>query len=206
MHSELASEQGISYVSIVSSLYPLVATALAILFLHETLSVIQTMGVALGIGAVLLLANKSNQTASDQNEPVRSWLFPALGSLVMWGVWAFLPKVMLINGMSPAQALFFEAIGNIIVILPIMIKTRMKIDYDRRSILLMFMSTSLTTCAVFAYYYALKTGPVSIVGAMTALYPVVTVMLARTILKEPIKSRQVAALLLAILAVVFLVS
>lgn len=51
----------ISYVTMISSLYPLVATLLAFLVLHEPLTARQGVAVALGLGAIITLVLASDK-------------------------------------------------------------------------------------------------------------------------------------------------
>ena len=45
----------VTYVSMISSLYPLIATVMAFTLLHDPISPRQAFGVALGIGSIILL-------------------------------------------------------------------------------------------------------------------------------------------------------
>lgn len=45
----------VTYVSMISSLYPLIATVMAFTLLHDPVSLRQAIGVALGIGSIILL-------------------------------------------------------------------------------------------------------------------------------------------------------
>ena len=51
-----ASKGPISLVATFSALYPIIAIVLAICFLNETITIKQGIGIALGIGAMILLA------------------------------------------------------------------------------------------------------------------------------------------------------
>ena len=54
----------------------------------------------------------------------------------------------------------------------------------------------------FCYVNAVSRGQVSLVVTVTALYPVVTLVLAHFLLKEPLGARQFLGILFAILAIV----
>ena len=53
----------LTYVSMISSLYPLVATLLAFLILHEPMSPRQCAGVVLGLSSIVLLVVSSDKRA-----------------------------------------------------------------------------------------------------------------------------------------------
>lgn len=192
----------VAHVSTVSSLYPLITTFLAVLFLNEDISLVQASGIILGICSVLLIARKSEKKKLESAK--NNWLLPSLAALFLWGIWAFLPKVILAKDIHPSVILFYEAIGNIIIIMPVIYKVRKGIDFEKRSVCLLGLSTGLSTTAIFAYYYAINNGPVSIIVILTALYPVVAILLARFLLKEKISQTQIFSLFIAMIAVFLL--
>jgi len=62
----------------------------------------------------------------------------------------------------------------------------------------------LGVSASMTFYYALERGKVSIVVPLTAMYPIVTVVLAAVILKEELSLTQGVGVLLAIVAVLLI--
>lgn len=51
----------VTYVSMISSLYPLVATLLAVTILHDPITLRQAAGVALGVAAIILLVRSDGK-------------------------------------------------------------------------------------------------------------------------------------------------
>ena len=62
-------------------------------------------------------------------------------------------------------------------------------------------SGALSACANLAFLLAVRSGELAIVAVITALYPVVTVVLARVLLRERLHPAQIAGLAAAALAV-----
>jgi transporter family protein len=56
----------------------------------------------------------------------------------------------------------------------------------------------------FAYVYAIAKGPVGIISVFTALYPILTVLLAYSILHEPISVKQAIGICFALVAIFLL--
>jgi bacterial/archaeal transporter family protein len=131
------------------------------------------------------------------------WLLPALAALFIWGFWAFLPKLAL-QSLDPHSVIFYESFGNMLVALPIMFHLKFKFQKDRKAISMLAGSAVLTVLAILAYFYALKTGPVAVIVTLTALYPVISVILARIVLKEKLNKIQIAAVLMAVAAMLLL--
>jgi len=131
------------------------------------------------------------------------WLLPALAALFIWGFWAFLPKLAL-QSLDPHSVIFYESFGNMLVALPIMFHLKFKFQKDRKAVSMLAGSAVLTVLAILAYFYALKTGPVAVIVTLTALYPVISVILARIVLKEKLNKIQIAAVLMAVAAMLLL--
>lgn len=131
------------------------------------------------------------------------WLLPALGALFIWGFWAFLPKLAL-QTLDPHSVIFYESFGNMLVALPILFHLKFRLQKDRKAVSVLAGSAVLTVLAILAYFYALKTGPVAVIVTLTALYPVIAVILARIVLKEKLNKIQIAAVLMAVAAMLLL--
>ncbi|MFN7112861.1 MAG: EamA family transporter [Alphaproteobacteria bacterium] len=134
-----------------------------------------------------------------------SWLWLAIGTLFAWGFWAFLPKLAL-QSMQPHSVIFYEALGNLFVSVPVFLYLRGRLMWHRRSVPMAALISVMTVGAFMMYFFALKSGPVATIVTLTALYPVVAILLARVFLKEKLNRLQwlavgcalCAALLLAV--------
>ena len=136
-------------------------------------------------------------------EEEKNWIPPALGALFVWGLWAFLPKIAL-QSMEPHSVIFFEAFGNLCISVPVLVHLRFRLQRDTRAIMITGGSSVLTVCAILCYFFALKHGPVPVIVTMTAMYPVIVVVLARVFLKERINKIQFLAVLLALSSILLL--
>lgn len=131
------------------------------------------------------------------------WLLPALAALFIWGFWAFLPKLAL-QSLDPHSVIFYESFGNMLVALPLFVHLKFKLQKDKKAVPVLAGSAVLTVLAILAYFYALKSGPVAVIVTLTALYPVIAVILARIVLKERLNKVQMAAVLMAVSAMLLL--
>ncbi len=121
----------------------------------------------------------------------------ALGSMALWGLWNFLPKIAL-QTLPPLQVVFYEAVGNMFVSVPIFIFLKGRVETNAHGIRVTAAGATLTVISLVAYFQSLKLGPVATIATMTAMYPVVTLILARIFLKEKISRRQMTASALAL--------
>lgn len=190
-------------VVVITSLYPLVSVLLALMFLEDELSRQQWAGVAAGILALPLLA-AGQRLGGQMREGSRHWMVPAAMALLIWGVWAFLPKIVL-QELPPESLIFYEGIGNLLFSVPLyFLFLRGKVERDIKGIGVAASASVLTVLAVLAYFYALQTGPVSIIAPLTALYPVIALVLARAFLHEKLSPAQAGGVVMAVGAGVLL--
>ena len=121
--------------------------------------------------------------------------------MVSWGLWGLFPKLAT-NQIKPASALVYEAVGGFIVGLVCLLGLRGKPELNSYGMLFGLLAGVAALTGGYCYVNAVSRGRVSLIVTVTALYPVVTVLLAHFFLKEPLGSRQIAGLLFAILAIV----
>ena len=133
-----------------------------------------------------------------------NWLTPALLAFVVWGIWAFLPKIAT-QYINPKSIIFYEVIGAIIIGLVALISLDFKVQSDPRGVALAIIVGALGLGGSFAYVYAIAKGPVGIISIFTALYPILTIILAYFILHEPVTVKQGIGICFAI-AAIFLLS
>jgi len=133
-----------------------------------------------------------------------SALFAPLTALVLWGFWAFLPKLAMQHSMEPHSVIFYEALGGLFVTIPLMFFIKGKLVRDKKGIGIVCCGSSLSIVGILCYYTALKIGPVATVSTITAMYPLVGMALARIFLKEKMNRLQFVAAGMAMVAIYLL--
>jgi drug/metabolite transporter (DMT)-like permease len=136
------------------------------------------------------------------NAEMKALLAP-LAALVLWGFWAFLPKLAM-QSMSAPAVTFYEGVGSLLVALPLLFFIRGKLIRNAKAIGLVVCASSLSVIAILCYYAALKIGPVATVSTITAMYPIVGIALARVFLGEKMNALQFIAAAMAMLSVYLL--
>jgi transporter family protein len=130
-----------------------------------------------------------------------SWIVWSLLALVTWGLWGFFPKLA-VNYISPKDALIYDALGTGIsgVLIALCIGGRPAPSLAGATFAAL---TGLTAILGGLFYlYAAREANISVVVVLTALYPIVTVLLAAIFLKESLTQRQILSLLLALAAII----
>ena len=125
------------------------------------------------------------------------WLSYALLCILCWGVWAFLSKLGA-DQMTPMQMQVLFTIGMLPVVLVAVVRLGRRIDTDFLGATYGILNGIFTGLGLLAYFAALARGKASIVSPITALFPLLTVLLAFFLLRERMNRVQMAGLVLAL--------
>jgi len=131
------------------------------------------------------------------------WLSASLVALVVFGLWGFFPKLA-VQYMAPRSALFWEAIGVLIVGTGIFVSLHGRPETNPRGILFALLTGVAGITGTLFFFYAARQGKISVVVSITALYPIITILLAWLLLGENITARQFCGMFAALLAIYLL--
>ena len=131
------------------------------------------------------------------------WLAPAAIAFVCWGIWAFLPKLTT-SYLDPKSAILYEVAGGLLLGLMIFVIPGFRPALEARGIVLAMLTGMLGVAGALAYLFAVSRGPVTIISTVTALYPILAVLLAYLFLNEPISVKQGLGILLGPVAIVLI--
>lgn len=130
---------------------------------------------------------------------MENWFYLGLIALVLWGVWGFFPKLAT-QYIDAKSVLIFQVVGSIAISLLILITLRFRPEAHPKGIAFAFLTGISGTIGFLFFLYSISRGKASVVVTMTALYPLVTILLSFLILKESITLRQGIGLIFAIIA------
>ncbi len=134
---------------------------------------------------------------------MHSWYLPAFLAFVLWGLWALFPKITT-SIIDPRSALFFQAVGAFMVALVVLATLNFRPQLDARAVPLALLTGVLGMSGGIAYMVAISRGPAILVSVLTALYPLLTVVLAWAFMGETVSLRQWAGIVLALIAMALL--
>jgi len=134
---------------------------------------------------------------------MKEWLLPTFGTIVFWGLWGFIPKITT-KYISPKSAIVFETLGGIILGIVILISLNFKPDIHPKGVLLAVLTGLLGFAGALCFLYAALKGPISLVAVLSALSPIITVLLAMFFLNETITIKQGLGIVLGLGAVVLI--
>jgi drug/metabolite transporter (DMT)-like permease len=134
----------------------------------------------------------------------KSWLYYALTTTVLWGVWGALIEIPEKAGFPATLGYAAWALTMIPVAIVALKIVDWKLDTNKRSMVL-GMSAGLLGCGgQLILFQCLRMGPAYIVFPIISLYPVVTIILSLAFLKEKASRRSWIGIILALLAIITL--
>ena len=131
------------------------------------------------------------------------WFLPALGSLVFYGFWAFFPKIASLT-INPKSFLFYNVIGPVVVNFIIFFVMKSRLQFEMKGFIFSILTGVFGILGTLLFAYALGKGKASVVIIITALYPIISIILSIVFLKEVISIRQFIGMALGMLAVVLI--
>ncbi len=133
---------------------------------------------------------------------IPSWFLWTLVALISWGVWAVVSKVIG-DALAAAQIQALSTVGLLPAVAVLAFARKPPVSpTPRYGVLCGFAAGVLASLGNVAYYHALSLGgKASTVTPLTALYPLVTVVLAVLLLKEKVNGVQLTGIVLSLMAI-----
>jgi uncharacterized membrane protein len=145
-------------------------------------------------------------TAGALNTLKRSWFWYSIAASLCWTAWAFTARLGS-EEIPPATMQFVSAFGFLLVGLVIVAVRKPQLKSSLRGNSYALISGILLGLGGIALYGAYRTGDnASVVTATTSLYPVATVLLAVTFLRETLNKLQLLGVCFAVAAILMLSS
>ncbi|MFQ5944453.1 MAG: EamA family transporter [Anaerolineales bacterium] len=135
---------------------------------------------------------------------MKEWTLPAFGAFFVWGLWSFIPKIT-VKYISARSAVIYEVLGGIIVAAIVLYSVHFRPDVHPKGVALGITTGVLGFLGALFFLVAVSKGPVSLIATLTALYPVISILLAILVLNEPITLKQGVGIVFGLVAM-FLVS
>ena len=134
-----------------------------------------------------------------------NWFLAAILALIIYGFWGFFPKIA-VSYINPQSALVFEVAGALIVGLFVLGLSGFQPQTHPKGVIFALLTGIAGMVGTLFYFAAASKGKIAVVVSMTALYPLITIILAALILREPITLKQVCGMLFALVAIVLFAS
>lgn len=132
----------------------------------------------------------------------RKWFWYSVLCIACWGMWALLAKLGS-EEIPPNASQFLFAFGALPVALVLLARRRMKMERDAKGIAYSVANGVLSGVGSWALFAAYRTGGnAAVITTVSAMYPLITVILAISILRERLTRLHVVGLGFAIAAFV----
>jgi len=121
----------------------------------------------------------------------------------MWGIWGVFSKLASAHS-KPRQVLLFQSVGVLAFALVVLLVENFKIEWSLPGFGWSFAAGFFTFIGFLTFFAALEQGKASTVVTLSALYPVVTILLSIVFLHEKISLKESAGIVFALMACVLL--
>jgi drug/metabolite transporter (DMT)-like permease len=183
-----------------TGMYPVVTLILARLLLKERLNRVQGLGIALALVAIYLFsAQQSTRGFTGWQDLFSPWMAYGLLTLLLFGMSCITQKFTT-RYISDELSTIFFTIGFVPLALVIWLVGSPPWNLSAKDWAVGIAVGLLMAIGTLALFAALRRGKASIVTPLTALYPLVTVILAVLFLNEHLDLTKIAAIALALIA------
>ena len=158
------------------SMYPVVTVIMSVTLLHERTGRRSWIGIALALPAVVLLSYQPPGRAVAEGF---GWLFLATAVAAAWGIQAYVMKFA--NATMKAESIFFYMMATAVILIPValwMTDFSAPINWGFRGPYLAALIQVLNSIGALTLVYAVRHGKAIVVVPMTALAPMLTVVIS----------------------------
>lgn len=130
---------------------------------------------------------------------LKIWYLYAILTVVTWGLWGVFSKLAS-NYAKPRQALLFQTVGILAFALVVLVMENFKVEWNFAGFSWAAMGGFFAFIGFLTFFAALEKGSASTVVTLSALYPLVTILISIAFLHERLTTRQGVGITLALIA------
>lgn len=132
-----------------------------------------------------------------------NWLPAALLALLSFGLWGLFTKLAVVY-IDSKSALIYQTLGVAIIGVLMLGFINFKPATDTKGLIYALLTGAAYGVGCFFYFFAASKGKIITVVTLTALYPLVTILLAYLVLNEGVNLKQGLGILLAFIAIILM--
>ena len=133
------------------------------------------------------------------------WLMAMFASLISFGLWGLFAKMSVLH-IDSKSALVYQAFGFLFVGLMTLAMIGFKLPAQIKGSSFGFLSGVASGLGCLCFLIAADKGKIITVVTLTALYPLITVLLSLLVLNEYINIKQCMGIVFALVAIYFMTS
>ena len=134
-----------------------------------------------------------------------TWLPATLLSLFSFGLWGLFTKLAVVH-IDSKSALIYQTIGVVIIGMIALSSMSFKPATDAKGLSYAILTGIAYGIGCLFYFIAASKGKIITVVTLTALYPLITIVLAYFLLKESVNLKQCLGIILAFVAILLMSS
>lgn len=134
-----------------------------------------------------------------------NWFAASVFSLMSFGIWGFFTKLA-VNHIDSKSALIYQTIGVAIIGFFMLSSIDFKPATDTKGLLYALLTGAAYGVGCLFYFIAASKGKIVTVVTLTALYPLITILLSYLLLKEAVSIKQILGIILAFAAMILMAS
>ena len=134
---------------------------------------------------------------------MKDWIFFTILTLLLWGFWSFLPKVV-VRYIDPYSAMVYQAIGGILVGVGVLIAFKSQLAFNLPGFSLGVVIGLFGFLGAFTYMMAVSKGPLVLVAPLSALYPMLAILMSVVFLHEAVTLKQGIGIAFSLAAIYFI--
>jgi len=132
-----------------------------------------------------------------------TWFPAAFLSLLSFGLWGLFTKLSVMH-IDSKSAMIFQTIGVVVIGLIMLSTMSFKPATDTKGIFYALLTGAAYGVGCLFYFFAASKGKIITVVTLTALYPLITILLAYIFLKEAVHLKQWLGIGLALVAIILM--
>jgi transporter family protein len=134
---------------------------------------------------------------------LKLWYIYAVLTVVTWGLWGVFSKLAS-NYSKPRQALLFQTVGILAFAVIVLMMEKFRFEWSVGGFSWAALGGFFAFIGFLTFFAALEEGKASTVVTLSALYPLVTILVSIAFLHEKLSGRQGVGIALALIASVLL--
>jgi|KBSMisStaDraftv2_1062788.scaffolds.fasta_scaffold462562_2 transporter family protein len=136
---------------------------------------------------------------------LKIWHLYAALTVLTWGLWGVFSKLAA-NYAKPRQALLFQTVGVLAFAAVVVVLEKFKVEWNAAGFSWAALGGFFAFIGFLTFFAALDKGDTSTVVTLSALYPMVTILISIAFLHERLTQRQGVGIVLALIASALLAS
>lgn len=138
-------------------------------------------------------------TIPPQEDVLKIWYVYSVLTVVTWGLWGVFSKLAS-NYSKPKQALLFQTVGVLAFAVVVLFMEKFHFEWSVPGFSWAALGGFFAFVGFLTFFAALDQGKASTVVTLSALYPLVTILLSITFLHERLTARQGIGIVFALIA------